>query len=294
VDIDSKSYTIDVNKLEEKLKYYRLKNIKVKAVVAVDFAGHPCDWKSLKYLSKKYDFLLINDFCHAAGAEYNNNFKYAAKYADIVCMSFHPVKHLTTGEGGAVLTNNKEIDNRIKVLRTHGIVKGNSKFKIQNSEFKDTPWYYEMQMLGFNYRITDFQCALGISQLKKLDRFLKIRREIANYYDNAFSKSDKVVFPEVAKYAKHAYHIYPLQIKFDKINLSKIELFKKLSASGINCQVHYIPLHLQPYYRKCYGFKKGDFNVAEKFYEQEITIPLHPSLKKKDISFVSKEIIKLL
>lgn len=294
IDINEKNYTIDVNKLEDKLKIYKSKNKKIKAVVAVDFAGHPCDWESLKSLSKKYNFQLVNDFCHAAGAEYKNNFKYAVKYADVVCMSFHPVKHITTGEGGAILTNNNVLDSKIKVSRTHGIVKNNPGFKIQNSEFKKAPWYYEMQALGFNYRITDFQCALGISQLKKLDKFLKARREVASFYDNVFSQTDKVIHPEVAKYAKHAYHLYTLQIKFDKIKISKIELFKRLAASGINCQVHYIPVHLQPYFSKNFGFKKGDYPVAEKFYEREISIPLHPLLNKKDLSFISKEILRLL
>jgi UDP-4-amino-4,6-dideoxy-N-acetyl-beta-L-altrosamine transaminase len=286
-DIEEKYYTIDVNKLEEKLKYYNSKKKKVKAVIAVDYAGHPCDWESLKFLSEKYNFQLVNDCCHSAGAEYKNDLKYAVKYADAACMSFHPVKHITTGEGGAVLTNSRELDSKIKVLRTHGIVKN-------NSDLKNSPWYYEMQMLGFNYRITDFQCALGISQMKKLDKFLVDRRKIAGYYDKIFSKIDKVITPAVAKYAKHAYHLYPLQIKFGKTKITKPELFTKLSSSGINCQVHYIPVHLQPYYRKNFGFKKGDYPVAENFYEQEISIPLHASLNKRDIAFISKEILKYI
>jgi UDP-4-amino-4,6-dideoxy-N-acetyl-beta-L-altrosamine transaminase len=293
-DVDEKSYTIDVNKLEDKIIKYIAKNKSIKSVVAVDYAGHPCDWESLKYLSKKYRFTLVNDFCHAAGAEYNKDNNFASKYADVVCMSFHPVKHITTGEGGAVLTNTKEIDNRIKMLRTHGTVKNNSAFKIQNSKFKDAPWYYEMQMLGFNYRITDFQCALGISQLKKLDKFLSKRREIAEYYDKAFRGFETLITPAVAKNVKHAYHLYPLQIEFDKLKISKIDLFKKLSSAGINCQVHYIPVHLQPFYKNNYGFRKGDYPVAEKFYEREITIPLHPLLNKKDLYYIVKEITKYL
>jgi UDP-4-amino-4,6-dideoxy-N-acetyl-beta-L-altrosamine transaminase len=293
-DIDERYFTIDVKKLEEKLNFYKSKRKKVKAVVAVDYAGHPCDWESLKFLSGKYNFQLVNDYCHAAGAEYKNDLKYAVKYADAACMSFHPVKHITTGEGGAVLTNNKELDSRIKVLRTHGIVKNNPEFKMRNSKLKDAPWYYEMQMLGFNYRITDFQCALGVSQLKKLDRFLIARRKTAGYYDKIFSETENVITPGVASFAKHAYHLYPLQIKFDRLKITKQELFRKLSASGINCQVHYIPVHLQPYYAGKYGFKKGDFPAAEKFYEQEISIPLYPSLNKKDVTFISIEILKLL
>lgn len=294
VDINENYYTIDVEKLEDKLKLFRKKNKKVKAVVAVDYAGNPCDWKSLKYLSNKYRFQLVNDFCHAAGAEYKNDFQYAVKYADAVCMSFHPVKHITTGEGGAVLTNNKKTDAFVKVLRTHGIVKNNPEFKVQASKFKSNPWYYEMQMLGYNYRITDFQCALGISQLKKLDKFLSERRKLANQYDGIFKDDERIIIPEANPGGKHAYHLYPLQVKFDKLKISKKVMFEKLATAGIFCQVHYIPVHLQPYYAKNFGFKRGDFPVAEKFYEREISIPLYPALNKKDVEYISKEIIKSL
>ncbi len=173
VDIDSQTYALDISKLEEKIKLYEKKGKKIKSVVAVDFAGLPCDWKKLRKLADLYGFQLVNDNCHALGAEYQGDIGYAAKYADIVNMSFHPVKHITTGEGGAVLTNNKELDETVKILRTHGMTK-DEKFLTKN----DGPWYYEMHQLGFNYRITDFQCALGTSQLRKLDRFVAKRNKI--------------------------------------------------------------------------------------------------------------------
>ncbi len=288
-DIDTKTYTIDPNKLEEKIKYYLSRSKKVKAVVAVDFAGHPCNWDALSTLKKKYDFQLVNDFCHALGAEYKNDIQYAAKYADAVNLSFHPVKHITTGEGGAVLTNNPEVDMRIKILRTHGMTKDESLL-----EKNDGPWYYEMHEVGFNYRITDFQCALGISQLKKLNKFIKKRREIAQYYDRFFEGRNEFIIPYVSKNVKHAYHLYPLQIKFDEFNINKKDYYNRLKELGVVFQVHYIPVHLQPYYRKIFGFKPGDFPIAEKFYEREVSIPIYPTLTRTDLAKISRSIIKAL
>lgn len=288
-DIDSSSYTIDPNKLEDKIKFYLSQNKKVKAVVAVDYAGHPCDWEALKTLKEKYDFQLVNDFCHALGAEYKNDFQYAVKYADAVNLSFHPVKHITTGEGGAVLTNNEVLDKRIKTLRTHGMTKDESIL-----EKNDGPWYYEMHEVGFNYRITDFQCALGICQLKKLDSFVEKRRNIAKYYDNFFSQDNRFIIPDVSVNAKHAYHLYPLQIKFDELKISKKDFFLKMKEKNILLQVHYIPVHVQPFYRKNFGFNEGDFPVAEKFYEREVSIPIYPSLNESDLNYISETILKIL
>lgn len=289
VDINPKTYTIDTTKLEDKLKYYSSINKKVKAVVAVDFAGYPSDWKTLASLKNKYGFQLVNDFCHALGAEYFDDIQYAVKYADAVNFSFHPVKHITTGEGGAVLTNNELIDKRVKLLRTHGMTKDENEL-----EKNDGPWYYEMHEVGFNYRITDFQCALGINQLKRLKKFIASRRKVAEYYDSFFKNDDRVVTPFVSKNVKHAYHLYPLQIKFDKLKIDKKEFYFRLKENGVVFQVHYIPVHLQPFYRKKFGFKAGDFPVAEKFYEREISIPIYPTLTKKDLKFITNAIKKTL
>lgn len=288
-DINESSYTLDPTKLEDKLKFYLSQSKKVKAVVAVDYAGHPSDWNALKTLKDKYGFQLVNDYCHALGAEYERDALYPTKFADAVNLSFHPVKHITTGEGGAVLTNDAVLDNRIKTFRTHGITKDPNVL-----EKNDGPWYYEMHEPGFNYRITDFQCALGISQLKKLNGFLKKRRIIAKYYDKAFSKDERFIIPHVSNAAKHAYHLYPLQIKFDELGISKKTYFEKLKQKGISCQVHYVPVHLQPFYRNNFGFKPGDFPIAEKFYERELSIPMYPSLTENDLNYISKTIIETL
>lgn len=288
-DINESTYTIDPNELEWKLKQYSIRNRKVKAVVAVDYAGHPCDWDALKSLQDKYGFQLVNDYCHAPGAEYKDDFQYAAKYADAVNMSFHPVKHFTTGEGGAVLSNDESLDHRIKTLRSHGMTKDESIL-----EKNDGPWYYEMHQVGFNYRITDFQCALGISQLKKIDRFIEKRRAIAKYYDDFFGKDERFIIPGVSEDYKHAYHLYPLQIKFDELNISKKVFFSKMKEKNILLQVHYVPVHLQPFYRNNFGFKHGDFPIAEIFYERELSIPMYPALLNEDLDYITRSIVETL
>jgi len=285
VDIDPQTYTIDVNKLEDKIKEYRNKNKRIKAVIGVDYAGLPCDWESLRELSKKYDLQLVNDNCHALGAEMDGDIGYACKYADAVNMSFHPVKHITTGEGGAVLTNNQEIDENIKILRTHGMTK-EKKHLIKN----DGPWYYEMQHLGFNYRITDFQCALGTSQLKKLDEFVKKRNEIAEFYDLSFANDERFIVPKYSKKYKHAFHLYPLLIDFNKLEVKKHIFFDELAKSGINLQVHYIPVHLQPYYKNNFSYAENDYPVAESFYLKEVSLPIYPNLNRSDLEFIVDKI----
>jgi len=287
VDIDPVNYTIDIEKLEEKILFYKKQNKQVKAVVAVDFAGNPCDWKALKSLSAKYGFHLVNDNCHALGAYYGGNMKYAPEYADLVNLSFHPVKHITTGEGGAVLTNNAELDEKIKIYRTHGMTK-DEKYLEKN----DGPWYYEMHSPGFNYRITDFQCALGTSQISKLESFVTRRREIAHYYDEAFKSHELLQIPGITKDALHAYHLYPLRVKHDKMKVGKKEFFALLKEKGIMGQVHYVPVHLQPYYKNQFGFKPGYCPAAEKFYEEEISIPLYPALTDEDLHYISNAIIE--
>ncbi len=289
VDINQKTYTLDVDKLEEKIKYYEEKGKRIRAVIGVDYAGRPCEWKELRFLADKYEFQLINDACHALGASYEKDIRYQAKYADAVILSFHPVKHITTGEGGAALTNNIEFDEKLKALRSHGVTRNR-----KNLERWEGPWWYEMHEIGFNYRITDFQCILGMNQLKKLDRFVEKRRRIARYYDNVFGNDERFITPDPGGNASHAYHIYPLQIRFETISITKKELFQKLRSKEIFCQVHYIPMHFQPYYRKTYGYRPGDFPIAETFYSREISIPMHPQLESGDLEYIVETVKKLV
>jgi len=289
VDIDPISYTIDPNKVEKKVKHYRSVGKNVKAILGIDFAGHPCDWKALREIANKYDLQLVNDNCHALGATYLNDKQYAVKYADLVIQSYHPVKHLTTGEGGAILTNNSDLDEKVRRLRTHGITKDPNLM-----EGNDGPWYYEMHEVGFNYRITDFQCALGSSQLKKLDNFVEKRREIAKQYNNIFSNIEFIKTPKVQNTVEHSYHLYPLQIDFKKLPLTKVEFFEKMKNTGIHLQVHYIPIHMQPFYRKNFGFNFGDFPIAENFYQNEVSLPIYPDLNIDNINKVVTSIISVL
>ena len=288
VDIDPVTYTINPNLVEEKVKIYQSKGKKVKAIIGVDYAGHPCDWKALREIANKYDLQLVNDNCHSLGAKYFGDKQYAVKYADVVTQSYHPVKHITTGEGGAVLTNNAEIDDKVRRLRSHGMTKDTSQLENNHG-----PWYYEMHEVGYNYRITDFQCALGSCQLKKLDSFVERRCGIAKIYDKSFLNVENLKIPKIYDYAEHAYHIYPLQVNFDRMNLTKSQFFEKMKVSGINLQVHYIPIHLQPFYQNDFGFKKGDFPLSEGFYHNEISLPIYPNLSKNDISSVSSHILKI-
>ena len=289
VDIDPVTYTIDPNLVEEKVKFHQSNNRNVRAVICVDYAGHPCNWKLLREIADKYDLQLVNDSCHALGASYYGDKGYAIQYADVVTQSYHPVKHITTGEGGAVLTNNVKIDEKVRRLRTHGMTKNSSQL-----EKDEGPWYYEMHEVGFNYRITDFQCAMGSNQLKKLDRFIQQRRDIARKYDESFSKIHSLIIPETQSSIEHAYHLYPLQIDFETLDIKKIDFFNKMKMSGVNLQVHYIPIHLQPFYKKKYGFNNGDFPIAENFYRNEVSLPIFPDLLTDDVSMVINNISEII
>ena len=287
VDIDLDTYTINTKLLDEKISLHLKNGRKVKAVIAVDYAGHPCDWKSLSEISSKYNIKLINDNCHAMGASYYRDSKYAAKYADVVTQSFHPVKHITTGEGGAIITNDEAIISKAYILRSHGM----ERVLKLNDDSEVPPWYYEMNEVGYNYRITDFQCALGSNQLLRINEFLKKRRIIADRYNSFFSKLDHFHIPKYDESFEHAFHLYPLCINYDALQKTKLDFFKYLQSKNIFLQVHYIPIHLQPYYSKKYNFKIGDFPVSEKFYKSELSLPIYPELSLQDQDYVISKII---
>jgi len=278
VDIEEDYFTIDPQEVEKKIK--KFKN-KIKAIIGVDYAGHPCDWKSLKNIANKNNIFLINDNCHALGSSINNDFGYQVKYADIVTQSFHPVKHITTGEGGALLTNNKFLDKKFKILRTHGIEK----------KFSKKMWLYDMKMLGFNYRITDFQSALGISQLKKIKIFLKKRLFISSFYNKSFDRIKNIQIPKIKENFQHSYHLYPLRIDFKKFNISKELFFIKMKRKRINLQVHYRPIYLNSYYKKICNIKLAK---AENFYNQEVSLPIFYSLTINQLRKIVKSVKSIL
>lgn len=276
--------------LDPKLAEKAITN-KTKAIITVDYAGQPSYISAVKKICNKYKLILIEDAAHSLGGFYKN--KPVGSLADITCFSFHPVKSITTGEGGAITTNNHNYYEKIIQFRSHGIVKEANKFIYKN----DDPWYYEMHNLGYNFRLTDIQAALGISQLQKLDRFIKTRREIALFYNvnlRDLEKKGLVKLPAERRGIQSAWHLYPLRVDFRKIRFTRKELFNKFKSYGINLQVHYIPIHFQPYYRQKYNYKKGCYPNTELFYEQEISLPLYPSMKEKEIRLVVATVKKYL
>ncbi|MFA5336869.1 MAG: UDP-4-amino-4,6-dideoxy-N-acetyl-beta-L-altrosamine transaminase [Candidatus Omnitrophota bacterium] len=264
-DIQRDTVNIDPEAIKKKLTK------KTKALIPVHFAGHPCDLEEISRIAKDYNLIVIEDAAHAFGAQYKGSKIGSCKYSDMAIFSFHPVKHITTGEGGAVLTNKKELYEKLLMFRSHGITKEKTRLINKNKG----KWYYEMQTLGFNYRITDFQCALGISQLKKIDEFIKQRRDIAENYDRKLSKLDEIILPKEKSYVKSSWHLYCIRLKN---HLKRKSIFDKLIKSGIGVQVHYIPVHLQPYHRHKFGYGEGNFPVAESYYDSCITLPLYPRM----------------
>lgn len=283
-DIDDKSFTIDPNHTEDIIK----KDKKIKAIIGVDYAGHPCDWKALNFIKKKYNLRLINDNCHSMGSKLNNDIGYAVKYSDLVTHSYHAIKNFTTGEGGSVITNNEKFFKKISNFRSHNMLKKKSDLK------KNGKWFYKVNEYGYNYRLTDIQSALGISQLNKLDSFVKKRRNLAKIYDKLFLDEDILQTPKVNKDVFHSYHLYPILIDFKKLKLNKKELFNKLALNKINPQVHYQPLHFQPFIKNKYNYKKGDFPKSEKFYEKEVSLPIFYGLQKSQQKFVVNRLLKIL
>jgi len=283
-DIDDKSFTIDPNHTEDIIK----KDKKIKAIIGVDYAGHPCDWKALNFIKKKYNLRLINDNCHSMGSKLNNDIGYAVKYSDLVTHSYHAIKNFTTGEGGSVITNNEKFFKKISNFRSHNMLKKKSDLK------KNGKWFYKVNEYGYNYRLTDIQSALGISQLNKLDSFVKKRRNLAKIYDKLFLDEDMLQTPKVNKDVFHSYHLYPILIDFKKLKLNKKELFNKLALNKINPQVHYQPLHFQPFIKNKYNYKKGDFPKSEKFYEKEVSLPIFYGLQNSQQKFVVNRLLKIL
>lgn len=256
---------------------------KTKAIAPVDFAGLPCEFDEITSIARRRNLLVIEDAAHALGAEYKG--KRVGGLSDMTVLSFHPVKHICTGEGGAVLTSNKKFYEAVKRLRHHGIARKPEK----------GGWYYEVVRPGYNYWITDFQSAMGLSQLKKLPGFLKRRREIARQYTKAFADLEEIITPKEPKGLRSAWHIYPVQFRLERLKAGRKEIFDQFRKQGIMAQVHYMPLHLHPFYKKQFGYKAGDFPVAEAYYSQAVTLPLFPKMTKSQVERVmkvTKEIIK--
>ena len=288
VDIDSNTYNMSIEALEEKLEVAEKENKLPKIIIPVHFAGQSCDMKSVHRLSIKYGFKVIEDASHAIGGRYLGEMIGGCHYSDITIFSFHPVKIITTGEGGVATTNDLELAEHMRRLRTHGITRDKD---LMVGEV-DGDWRYQQIELGYNYRMTDLQAALGVSQLDRINKFIKRRTEIRNVYDQMLS-SLPVIKPWQDSDTESSFHLYPIQINVENDNLNRKIVFNKLRESGIGVNIHYIPVFTQPFYRKL-GFKKGDFPVAEKYYNNTISLPIYPTLTNIQQGKVVSELTKAL
>lgn len=283
-DIDPVSYNIDPKEIEKHI------SAKTKLLIPVHFAGLPCDMKKINTIAKKNNLHVIEDAAHAIGSQYaDGSYVGNCKYSDMTVFSFHPVKTITTGEGGAVTTNSDELYQKLLMLRSHGVTKDEGVLTKNPG-----PWYYEMQSLGFNYRMTDMQAALGVSQLNKLDFFKKRRREVIAMYNKAFADMRYLKTPYEPENVCSCFHLYVTQIDFESLGKSRVQVMQELRDKGIGTQVHYIPVPTQPYYKNTFGYKDGDYPVAEKYYEQELSLPLYPDLSDDDVNTVIKAVKEVI
>lgn len=280
-DINPETYNIDPQKVEEAITK------KTKAVIAVDYTGQAAELDKLIEICKEYNLVLIEDASHSIGTKYKN--KPVGSIADLTTFSFHPVKTITGGEGGAVMTNREEYRKKLLLFRTHGITR-------EEEMFNNVPhgtWYYEQLSLGYNFRLTDIQSALVISQLNKLDAFSRRRKEITKQYDEAFYESEMVVTQKVIPESDTTSHLYVLQLNLEKLTVDRKGFFDALWAENICCNVHYIPVYYSPYYEQL-GYKKGICPKAERLYERIITLPLYYSMTNQDVEDVINGVFKVL
>lgn len=288
VDIDIDTYNMSVDTLEEKLKVAKQKGNLPKIVVPVHMAGQSCDMKRIWQLAKEYGFTVLEDASHAVGADYLGNKVGSCQFSDMAVFSFHPVKIITTGEGGMVLTNNKDLYDKLCLYRSHGITRNADKMTHE----ADGPWYYQQLELGFNYRMTDIQAALGYSQMKRLEDFVQRRRCLAGRY-NSLLKDLPVIPPEVIADAVPSWHIYSVRVQLDRVKLAKKEIFEEMHKRGIVLNLHYIPVHTQPYYEKL-GHEKDECPEAMHYYEEALTLPLYYSLTDEQQDEVVRNLKEVL
>lgn len=279
-DIDPRTYNIDPQSVESKI------TDRTKAVIPVHFTGQPCDMDEIIKIADKYRLTVIEDGAHALGAEYKG--RKIGTISPMTTFSFHPVKHITTGEGGAVTTNDSSLYKKLIMFRTHGITRD-----AEEMESNEGSWFYEQQFLGYNYRMTDIQAALGASQMKKLEAFLKKRRSYAALYNELLGGLDEVSIPYQYDNVRSAWHLYIIKLNRDKLNVGRREIFDRLRISNIGVNVHYIPVYYHPYYRGL-GYSKGLCPVAESLYEVIITLPLYPAMEPEDIHYIADSLRDIL
>lgn len=279
-DIDPLTYNIDPGRIEEKI------TDKTKAIIPVDFSGQSVDMDRIKEIADKHGLIIIEDAAHALGSEYKG--RKVGSQADMVEFSFHPVKPITTAEGGIVTTNSEDLYKKMMIFRTHGITRDQELLNENHG-----PWYYEQQHLGYNYRLTDVQSALGTSQMYKIDNFITRRREIVKLYNDAFKDLKEVVTPFEVEFSNSGWHIYVIKVKSELLTVTRKEIFEALQAENIGVNVHYLPVYLHPYYRDL-GYEKGLCPNAEELYEKIITLPLFPSMSNEDVNDVVAAVNKVI
>lgn len=288
VDADPRSYNICPVKLEEKLVSAAKVGKLPKIVVPVHLAGQPCDMVAIHALSQRYGFKIIEDASHAIGGRYKGEPVGNGRYSDITVFSFHPVKIITTGEGGMALTNSDHLATRLGLLRSHGITRDPALM----TQPMDGPWYYQQVALGYNYRMTDMQAALGVSQMTRLTQYVARRHDIADRYNRLLTNLP-LTLPWQHPDSYSAYHLYVIRLQLGKIQRTHLQVFESLRARDIMVNLHYIPVHTQPYYQRM-GFKAGDFPEAESYYREAISIPMHPSLTEAEQDFVVESLCEAM
>ena len=279
-DVRSDTLNLDPEQVKQRV------SAKTRAILPVDYAGHPAELGQILAIASEHGLVVIEDACHALGAEVNG--QRVGGIADMTVFSFHPVKHITTGEGGMVTTNNAKFAQTMRQFRNHGI---SSDARQRQSAGQ---WHYEMVLLGYNYRLPDFACALGLSQLQRLDQNLSRRREIASHYTAAFHQIPGVNAPTVRPEANPAWHLYPIRLDLARLTANRAEIFAALRAENIGVNVHYIPVHLHPYHRDRFGYKGGEFPVAEDAYERLISLPMFHGMSDQDVQDVIEAVKKVL
>lgn len=288
IDIDPQTYNISTQALEQKLKWAEEAGRLPKIIVPVHMCGLSCDMEAIAALSKRYGFFIIEDACHAIGGLYQGEAIGGCRYSDITIFSFHPVKTITTGEGGLATTNKNELAEKMALLRSHGITRDIEKITKES----DGPWYYQQIELGYNYRMTDVQAALGISQLKRLDDFIRQRNEIARRYDELLADLP-LQHQYRPEYLCSAAHLYVIRLDTARSDKSRLKIVNELHEEGVGVHVHYIPVHTQPWYQQM-GFKDGDFPEAEKFYAEAVSLPIYPDLQEDELLFIVDALHKVI
>lgn len=288
VDIDSRTYNMAVTKLEAKLESGKRTGKLPKVVIPVHFAGQSCAMERIAQLALEYGFTVIEDASHAIGGLYQNKPVGSCEYSAMTVFSFHPVKIITSGEGGMILTNREDLYEKLIRLRSHGITRDP---KLMEGE-PDGPWYYQQLELGYNYRITDIQAALGYSQLQRINEFIKRRRFLAQRYSRLLAELP-VITPWEHPDCKSAFHLYVIRLKLDQINKSHRQVFEELRQAGIMVNLHYIPVHTQPYFKKM-GFKRGDFPEAERYYAEAISLPLYFGFSDEEQDYVVEKLKNII